>query len=80
MSTNEVIIKVVTFCFAFGATVIAVLLGFKDYNKRKIAEAKEKSCGQEAIERVENLIKEDRKQFDEFKKDVFDMLFQPRIK
>lgn len=46
---SELIIEKIAYMITLGGTIWGILLAIFDYNKRKIAEAKENSVGAEAI-------------------------------
>ena len=76
--TEQGIITLVKYCVAIFGGGITIVLSIMNYNKRKIEEAKENSAGREALRKVDEKIADMQTEHDEFKKDVFKMLFESR--
>lgn len=76
--TEQGIITLVKYCVAVFGGGITIILAIMNYNKRKIEEAKESSAGREALRKVDERMAEMQHEHDEFKKDVFEMIFKSR--
>lgn len=78
MSTEQ-IIDLVKYLFTITSVVLGVVVMFMNYNKRKIEEAKENSVGRAQVEEMKKRIDQQEKDQQEFRKDVYEMIFHKRI-
>lgn len=76
--TEQGIITLVKYCVAIFGGGITIVLSLMNYNKRKIEEAKEGSAGREALRKIDEQMAQMQHEHDEFKKDVFDMMFKSK--
>lgn len=78
MSQNEMIQDVAKYSVTVITIVSGIYLSLKNWNETRVKLAKEKSVGEEAIRKLNELREKDKREFDQFKIDTVKLILETK--